>query len=31
MKLKVKWGSDEEFYFQENLKNKCYGVELELE
>lgn len=23
MKLKVKWGSDEEFYFQENLKNKC--------
>lgn len=23
MKLKAKWGSDEEFYFQENLKNKC--------
>lgn len=23
LKLKVKWGSDNEFYFQENLKSKC--------
>ena len=23
MRLKIRWGTTEEFYFQENLKNKC--------
>ncbi|XP_052093757.1 muscle M-line assembly protein unc-89-like isoform X2 [Mytilus californianus] len=23
IRLKIKWGTNEEFYFQENLKNKC--------